>query len=195
MNQRELILGYDIRETPAKSAKHWDRDRIDRFLYRTDVRCPLSADTSVWPSQLAIDDRPPTSIAHQDLWADLEAVLKQQCDGYLISIGIDIEKCREKERQYWQSVTIATSVAPLHYTFLGYDVGDMWLLSALSNCGFLPDRDDVTSLRNKWSNRLNEYHLFNEYRHADEFKELSDSRIKEHAPFFIFGIWLIKSLP
>lgn len=76
------------------------------------------------------------------------------------------------------------------WTFLGYDVADGGLLSCLSNFGYTLDSAPV--LRAQWSLLLNEFHLFVEPDRAMEFKTLTDARVREHAPFFIFGLYLIE---
>jgi len=38
---------------------------------------------------------------------------------------------------------------------------------------------------------LNEHHLFNEIDPARLFKEWADRRVPEHAPFFVFGLYIV----
>jgi hypothetical protein len=70
----------------------------------------------------------------------------------------------------------------------------MWLLSALSNCGFFPHVEEAQSLRDKWGPQLNDYHLFDEAQAAMKFKDFANKRIREHADFFVYGIWLVQPL-
>ena len=74
------------------------------------------------------------------------------------------------------------------WEFLGFDVADEWLLSGLSNCGY---GDDAEPLRREWAGHLNGHHLFDNLDKAIEFEALTDKRVEEHAPFFIYGIYSI----
>lgn len=76
--------------------------------------------------------------------------------------------------------------------FLGFDVADMWLQSGLSNCGFLPEQEDVAGLKGAWAPKLNDFHLLQALGEAVEFKELSNRRAEEHAPFFVFELWRVE---
>ncbi len=83
------------------------------------------------------------------------------------------------------------------WQFLGYDVSDLWCLTGLMNMGFRPRYDDagVEALRAKWGPHLNASHLFDDPAPAEEFKNFSNQRVKEHAPFYVIGIWLIRPWP
>jgi hypothetical protein len=47
-------------------------------------------------------------------------------------------------------------------------------------------------LRDSYASELNEHHLFDSIKPAVDFMRFSDERVRAHAPFFVFGIWLIK---
>ncbi len=76
------------------------------------------------------------------------------------------------------------------WAFLGYDVSDKWLLSGLSDCG--TNETEIQILRETYASDLNEHHLFDAIKPAVDFMHVSDERVRAHAPFFVFGIWLIK---
>ena len=63
------------------------------------------------------------------------------------------------------------------------------MLSGLSNCTIAPAERDL--LRQIWSAKLNEHHLFRKSEDALEFGLTVDERAPEHAPFFTFGIYLL----
>jgi hypothetical protein len=71
--------------------------------------------------------------------------------------------------------------------FLGYDVADWYLLSSLANCGLGED----PALRDRWSSRVNDWHLFESSMDANEFRSVSEREVPEHAPFFAYGIWAL----
>lgn len=190
-----MLLGFDIR---CDNPREWDAKRKDQFLFRSDVIQPFSTDTTVWPSCCDMDQRPAECIGHQDLWSDLKclkeyASSREYNDPHssTIAIAVHLANLSEPEVMDWKSEATLTnpSMIGASWTLLGYDVSDRWLLSGLSNCGFLPEMEDVQSLRDTWANKLNERHLFDVLDYAIEFRELSNKRVAEHAPFFIFGIW------
>ncbi len=198
MSGEELLLGFDGRVWGNPDT--WDAKRREQFLLRIDVAQPFSTDTTVWPSVLGSDLRPPTCIGHQTLWNDLECL--QSCltssrttpSWILAGVTLHLIDDLSEEVDRWKSDVPAPSPSSRAqaWSLLGYDVSDRWLLSGLSNCGFLPG-EDVQAVRKKWSDKLNDYHLFEKLDSAIEFRALSDQRVLEHSPFFIFGIWSIRS--
>jgi hypothetical protein len=197
MSGEELLLGFDGRVWGSSDS--WDAKRREQFLVRTDVVQPFSTDTTVWPAVKDSDLRPPTCIGHQTLWNDLECL--QSCLGsaatsrpLIIAVTLHLIKEPSDEVDRWKADVPETIPAfrAEPWSLLGYDVSDRWLLSGLSNCGFLPG-DDVQALREKWSDKLSDHHLFERLESAVEFRALSDQRIVEHSPFFVFGIWSIPS--
>jgi hypothetical protein len=74
-------------------------------------------------------------------------------------------------------------------TSLGFDVSDGFLLSCLTNCGYR--EDEVEALRARWTSCLNVHHLFTRAADASAFRDMSNARVKEHAPFFVYGIRLV----
>jgi hypothetical protein len=202
----EFIVGYDAREYWRKSDPAWTQERKQAFLYRLDVLKTLSVDTRVWPSIFQAEQRPlpANRSGFQDSWSDLAALQR----GVALAF-------QEKPMRAWRMVAITlllgnycrhddvpwSSRLPLAmpcergaaWQFLGYDVGDQWLLSALSNCGFVPGLDDVPRFRNAWAPRLNPFHLFSDFQDALLFKRFSDQRLHDdHAPCFVFGLWIVK---
>jgi hypothetical protein len=75
---------------------------------------------------------------------------------------------------------------------LGFDVSDGSLLSGLSNCGY--SKRDIPALRMRWAPYLNAHHLFDDLKQAYEFRDQSNQRVLEHAPFFVYGLWFIKEV-
>jgi hypothetical protein len=68
---------------------------------------------------------------------------------------------------------------------------DAGFTSALSNCSFAEGERE--SLRASWGVALNEHHLFMDVEKAFAFRRLSDSRVPEHAPFFVYALCHIES--
>jgi hypothetical protein len=72
---------------------------------------------------------------------------------------------------------------------LGYDVADDFTLSGLCNCGY--EAEEAAGLRPAWSPELNHHGLFGDPRAALRFCSLTDARVPEHAPFFVYGLYRV----
>ncbi len=79
------------------------------------------------------------------------------------------------------------------WKLLGFDVSDGSLLSGLSNCGYAAE--ESKSLRAQWRGHLNQHHLFEEPASASGFCRLTDARVPEHAPFCVYGLYVVKKSP
>jgi len=49
--------------------------------------------------------------------------------------------------------------------------------------------NDMVLLQRRWESYLNEWHLFDHVEQADEFRSFTNRRVKEHSPFYVYGIW------
>lgn len=198
------ILGFDAREMWLNPGEVWADARRDDYLLRLDVVKPLSVDYEVWPSVFGANSclgRPDWTGGIQDLWENLErleAYLDNEWEHpkacWLVAVTLVKEGSEGSGQEQWTDRIDVTepAICDNSWTFLGYDVGDAYLLSALANLGLSPGMEDVNSLRAEWSPRLNEFHLFSEVEDARKFVRLSNERAKEHAPFFVFGLWLVR---
>lgn len=208
-----LLLGYDARVEPPE----WNEGRRRRFLFRPDVPQPVSIDEDVWPSVFGLrsDLRPPYTGPYCHLWEDLghlEEVVGAAGDvarnTRIVAFGVFTSACTPGERtalddqirgvypdgRPGESLEVIADPSSVQegWSFLGYDVADLWGLSGLMNAGFLPGREDVDALRAEWGPRLNELHLFEDLADAARFKDFSNLRVSEHAPFFVDGIWRVR---
>jgi len=185
----------------------WSQERKDQYLLRRDIEKPLSTDNTTWPS--LIFDLQTWDVASRDSLFDvwfrdglqglsvyLNSVLDIAKMNYWV-IGITVlHESYDKEDTHYPSVPVNSlplSSPPYdsqEWTFLGYDVSDEGFTSGLSNCGYAPD--EVPALRERWGPHLNQYHLFSDVDQAIEFKKLSDDRVREHAPFFVYGLYLVE---
>ena len=210
-----LLLGFDARppEPPA-----WDERRKRGFLFRPEAVKPLSIDIGVWPSSFSSKGvaRPAWVGIFDPLWESLGRLREAVRDAgnllgetSLAAFGRITGVASAAELAVLETqlrgvhpdgtpgelpATIAdpSTIQP-GWTFLGYDVADLWGLSGLMNCGFLPELEDVDALRLRWGPKLNRFHLFDSLEDARELKDLSNRRVAEHAPFFVDGIWLVDS--
>jgi len=74
------------------------------------------------------------------------------------------------------------------WDFLGFDVAD-GTTSGLSNCGY--DEHQLAGLRRVWAPRLNHHGLFRELTDALAFRWLTNKRVPEHAPFYVYALWVV----
>lgn len=207
----------DLRPGPV--AARWGRKRRDGFLLDPELACPISVDSSVLPSVLPdfnmIPDELAPIVACAPLgwewrvlartWPCLEdmAEILRRCapelageDALLLEIEL-LGNERIADHPTWQGAlslppVAGRSDARAHAAFLarealGHDVADSARISALMNCGYLPE--EASDLRRHWTARLNRHGLIATLDQAREFAELSDRRVKEHAPFAVFALY------
>lgn len=213
-NDERLFLGFDIRLKPEDYIKvFWDQKRRDMHLLASNIVWPLSVDIMVWPSVFLYHRRhsPPyfqfkeaivvspqnTRQEALGLWTDLDEMKdtfykhKNKLIQNVIPLAIVlVSDASLWSDEFWHAVLnpiLSINKLPLKWQFLGYDVADRDMISGLSNCGYESDRKEL--LQKTWSFRLNEYGLIKNLEDAIEFKELSDKRIPEHAPFYVYELW------
>lgn len=204
-----FLLGFDARELWCPRARLFPSERVDRFLLRTDVDKVLSADVAVWPTILAHPD-----VGHLDLddldlgdlgipvegWSGgLQALFASLPDLLeLVSVSsvgpsrpFDIVAFTVQEHPQPALGPTNPSRLDSGWRFRGYDVVDPWLVSGLSNCGYMDEERD--HLRTRWASHLNRWHLFESLGKARLFCAMSDARVPEHAPFMPCGIWILRA--
>lgn len=201
----ELLLGFDAREMWLDPHDYWPDARKKMYLLRSDVAKPLSTDTAVWRTVFDADtplQKPEWIGPMMGLWDNL-ASLQEYMDSawsarthpyWLIAVTLQQEG-RESDNlleRYARTTDILLAFRDPTWVLLGYDVSDQWLLSGLSNCGYGTNEAELQTLRETYASSLNEHHLFASLKSAVDFMQLSDERVPEHAPFFVFGLWLIK---
>lgn len=204
----EELLGFDARVcTPFQLERL--RASPHRYLLRTDVTLVCSVDELVWPSVF----QPRTSLEttgledegltlphwigpNFPLWAKLRE-LENHVSAVLHAIpvwkvAITEVVCSEngnqpEERTFWPFLkTTEPPSVQEDWVFLGYDVADRSLLSGLSACAY--SDEELPRFTAMFAGNLNEYHLFTSLEVAMRFKELSNQRVKEHAPFYVYGL-------
>lgn len=209
MRVERYILGYDLRAR-AKDyvSSEWPVTRRQRYLLKDDICWPLSVDTAVWPSLFHFtsrrgDYRPVETLEVEPadkeqlvmrLWGDLaamEATFREKASGQTAFVRVAIELWDDRsavEGPEWELVAETLrrhGEPPSGWSSVGYDVADADLVSGLSNCGYSENQ------RRKLSDStaaLNEFGLFSELEQAADFRSISDRRIPEHAPFFIYRL-------
>ncbi len=207
------LLGYDLRLGFTGFADaHWDAQKREVFLLRTDIASLASVDPMIWPSvfrythlyptppvapnqgAIAIE---PTGFEHSVtcLWPDLAAMTacfaEHGLDVPVVPVAIVLHGDEERVRSDHSIAVLdenRVSLSPPEgWTLLGYDVADHGLTGGLSNCGY--DAAEKPEWQRHWAARLNDHGLLTTIDDAAEFAAACDKRVTEHAPFFIYGLF------
>ena len=202
MSPGEKLLGFDGRESPAEADSDWPAGRRSTYLLRDDIDKALSTDILAWPSVPGADrnvESDTSQVNSFHLWnrlLDLKEYLRA-LEGptrkafWIVGITLLWNLLNEHERELWAPRLPLTdpAVRDERWSFLGYDVSDLALLSGLSNCAY--DAGERPSWKETWGPHLNRFHLFTDEHQAQKFKLMNDGRVPEHAPFFVYGLYLI----
>ncbi len=201
----ELLLGFDAREMWLNFTEDWPEERQRRFLLRRDIIKPLSTYNGVWQSVFdAQTSLQPPEWEHpiMGLWNNLATLLEYLDTAWsarthpywLIAVTLYREG-HEREsmvERTARSVDITPALRDPSWALLGYDVCDEWLLSGLTDLAWGDGSpEEVQAICQKYLPSLNEYHLFTSVDSAAEFIPLAEEGARAHAPFFVFGLWLI----
>jgi len=202
------VLGYAARDVTDRAREAWDDDKRRAWaIVRSDVDLILSVDDTSWPSVLSEEQQVILDMEVNDLCPNLEKLRKgltsiwshgwPQC--WIVAVSVLTENWGEPERTAWANTYWAhysSEVVPAaldpSWPCLGYDVADDGLFSSLTTMGG-GSLEETPSLKREWSRHLNCYNLFDDPRLAWEFKLFSDGWIKEHAPFFVYGLWQVQT--
>jgi hypothetical protein len=191
----EQLVAYDVRDLIPDWIFPYQPERRHLFFLRDDIQQPYSTDDIVWTSVMnRIADLPAWRGTVQNLWQEVDEMdaFFAAHGGYPAStlrIVMSVFLHDEQEAQLWTGRELKPMTAALGGRLLGYDVSDFFLLSGLSNCAY--DEDELAALKPVWSPHLNEHHLFMDVDKAMAFKAITNERVKEHAPFFVFGLYAL----
>lgn len=199
----EELLGFDARVCSPSHLDSLLRVTPYRFLLRTDVRFVCSVDVLIWPSVFDEEEGltlPDWIGPNFPLWANLRE-MENRLGGISAAMPLwkvaitEVVASGEDANQRragtcWPALkTTEPSSLQEGWVFLGYDVADRSLLSGLSNCGYT--EKEWLQYSNSFGRKLNDYHLFESLEVAMDFKELSNPRVMEHAPLYVYGLWRI----
>jgi len=198
---RERLLGFDARVVDEKALIVSTPSQKEIYLLRPDVDLILSTDVLLWPSVFQRDTflamNPPAGDNVLFLWCDLQRLLhhrersgSEDARPFAV-IGITRIDEPDAQVEWVPQCDPVPAKAAAGWKLLGFDVSDAALLSGLSNCGY--DGAEISAFRKRWAPHLNRNHLFTEIEIAWEFRAVTDRRVKEHAPFFVYGLYRIES--
>jgi hypothetical protein len=182
----EVVVGFDVRVRSDRPPRWWDEERRDSYLLRPEVEVPLSVDEAVWP-------RPDSPLAEGRLevltprYASLEdALAAADPDAEVVAIT-QWRGPGEPELPAGPTWPMKVDDAWLR---LGWDVVDGVFPSGISNCQFHPG--DVLDWRDRWADRFNDHHLFDDLPTAFAYRDVAGRRVPEHAPFAVMGLYRVR---
>jgi hypothetical protein len=105
-------------------------------------------------------------------------------DGVKVAVSIVLRDVSNDGKSAWLPRALRVDESA---ELLGYDIADDVMTSGLSNCSY--GDLDKSVLRSTWGPRLNRFHLFDRSDVALRFKRVTEARVPEHAPFFVFGLY------
>jgi hypothetical protein len=194
MPLEEGCVAFDLRVRKAMLADSWNARRRSEYLLRTDVRTPLAVDRGAWPPARGLEQIE-WSGPLTPFWSSLSE-LERSSDpaaGEVIAVTVATNR-RFPQTDAWKAaMRCATPPSPSdEWEFLGYDVADASFVSGLVNCSYAT-REELHHARRLWAELLGPNHLFADPCAAADFVAAVDHRVPEHAPFFVFGLWSIRT--
>lgn len=185
------LVGFDANETELDGRKTPLPDHVrEVFLLRPEIELPYSVDGHVWPSVWGMSDQSQDN--ENGLWLNLAKMQQRLVERGRTAILVAVElfvPSNPPSFGFPYSLIDSTpepQTIPEGSTCLGFDVADAGFWSGLSNCGY--SEEQRAELRPKWHDRINDVGLLKSEQDALEFRELSDVRVSEHAPFWVFRL-------
>jgi len=213
---QETLLGFDAREYWLDPETRWTKANRQLYLLREDRLKPLSIDTWVWPSifdwgngmsyfkdqsTFNILPGPQSDWGKPRLWESLDD-MQHQINTYwipsvqsynMVAVSWFSTPDYSGPNEVWPNVApLGKAPIDLSWKLLGLDIGDGAMISGLSNCGY--NAEEAEQLRLFWSNQLNDHHLFTNLHQANDFRAMTEQRVPEHAPFFVYGLYQVQPI-
>jgi hypothetical protein len=200
------MLGFDARHTTEDCATNpLPHDMRRQFLLRPEIERPLSIDPMIWrthfkyhPGINALLGRQKPRLIDVDpdcsggLRLSLER-MKQRLSEHVrpaVLLAVELFAPEETTVAEFPSSLIYShadpSVVPAGAVLLGYDVADAGFISGLSNCGY--SDEELGELRQEWGEKINDLGLLRTQDDAFAFVEITNRRVPEHAPFWVYGL-------
>jgi hypothetical protein len=200
------LLGFDARHTDVDCAREpLPSDVRQHLLLLPEVQFPLTIDRHIWPTHFLYYPQVRHLVGPHDpplidvdtecpggLWLSLERMRRCLSEHSRPAVLLAVELFAPAETtvvEFPSSLIYSRpdpSALPAGSLFLGYDVADAGFWSGLSNCGY--SEEEARTLRPEWAQRINGHGLFQSKADALAFRAISDRRLREHAPFWVFGL-------
>lgn len=190
MNQPRAHLS-DVSIRSMGQDSDWTRERRRCFLIDPNIAIPKSVDSNVWESIVSTDEY--EAVGRTWHWHDWPAMLRaherRQLIGPRAAAASILYADIGTPDHMWVS---GLTVEEVHRfgVLLGYDVADIDWVSGLSNCGY--ERGEVEEAGAMFGRLLNENGLFTDFDAALRCAEYTSLRVPEHAPFYPYGVYVLK---
>lgn len=209
----ELLIGFSIREMWISDKSSWE-DRLSDYLLKNIYQKPFSVDSLMWkeifsayvsrndeqtqreddPSGYSYIPYPDWSVQRRGFYANLHTLVsyvngfwKDQWQPSCI-IAATILSTGDDERYEGDNKTDPQQI-DYEWIHLGYDVADNECYSGLFD-GILTPK--LRNTRHEWASKLNKHHLFTDLDDALSYIPLANERMADHAPFIVYGLYLIQ---
>lgn len=191
------LVGFDARENELDGRKTPIPIHVRGvFLLRPEIELPYSVDGHVWPSVWGMNEGPQAD--GNGLWLNLAELRQSLTEKGKTAILIVVELLVPSNLPAFGfpypliDSTPEPQTIPEGGTCLGFDVADSGFWSGLSNCGY--SEEDRARLRPEWRNKINDFGLLKSEQDAITFKEMTDARVPEHAPFWVYKLYRLPEL-
>jgi hypothetical protein len=185
------LVGFDANETELEGRKTpIPIDVREVMLLRPEIELPFSVDGHVWPSVWGMNDQSQDN--ENGLWLNLarmrQSLKERRRAAILVAVELLVPSNIPSFGFPYSLIdsTPEPPTVPEGSVCLGFDVADAGFYSGLSNCGY--SEAERAELRPKWKDKINDLGLLKSEQDAIEFRELSDVRVSEHAPFWVFRL-------
>lgn len=190
---KAFIAGYSVRSLQTDS--DWTDQRRARFLIRPEVSLQKSVDFNVWEEKA--HDAINTDIGRLPLpaWRNLDELLEitnyQKSDPRwaLLTMFIHVQGSIPG---YIEAFGASSIDASMHGFFLGFDVADEGLTSALCNCAYT--EQEMIFATEEYAGQINRHGLIGELSCAKNFLKYSDKRVPDHSPFYVYSLHADKEI-
>jgi hypothetical protein len=202
------LLGFDARENELAGRNTPIPPKIrEVMLLRPEIESPYSVDRHIWPTQFLYFPhtrtytRVPPLIetdkeSEYDFWPNLTQMQRSLAENGRQAILIAVQMLAP------ENITFSKYVPPnIHLKTdpksipdgsicLGFDVADSGFWSGLSNCGY--SEEERKRLRPEWQSKINDFGLLQTEQDALIFREMTDIRVPEHAPFWVYKLYRLQ---
>lgn len=202
MTIETLSLGFDLRLRVEDYAREvWSPEHRGSYLLREDVEWPMSVDRSVWPSFLQshyfdakahrvsnprfVNEDAENLENDFGMLRDMKSLAR--LPGAQLGVGIAVQVIYRKREEIEPLLGVEADAIPAGAAVLGFDVATATPISGLANCGY--NGEELPQLRSAWGNKLNEHGLLGTLDAALQFREMTDRRVPEHAPFHVYKLF------